>query len=210
MKKALIISILSVFIIFSFSYAQGEKGLLFGINMASLHGSDVSENTDIRTTFAIGFYSTMPINNLLSIRPEIFFSMKGSSRISNYDKNGFKGVYESIFKLNYIEVPVLAVVNSVSFIEFFGGVYVAYFLNGETESKWSTEYNGEKESGSNTGKIKSNEIESLDYGVVAGTAIRLGIFRIGARYSMGIATLYKEDEADVKNSVIQILGGILF
>ena len=210
MKKILIILLFSIFVLFNLSFAQGEKGILFGLNVANLYGDDVSDHADPRTAYAIGFYSTIPLNDMLSIRPELFYSMKGSSSKSSYDEDGYKETSESTIKLNYVEVPVLAVVNLASLIEIFGGAYVAYFLNGETESKWTTEYNGVKESGTNTHKIKSDDIESLDYGIVAGAAVRLGMFRVGARYSVGMATLDKDGKADVKNGMIQLLGGIVF
>lgn len=210
MKKTHVLLILSIFILFNLSFAQGEKGVLFGINVANLHGDDVSDQADARTAYAIGFYSTIPMNDMLSIRPELFYSMKGSSSKSSYDDNGYKETMESTIKLNYVEVPVLAVINLASLIEVFGGAYVAYYLNGETETKWTTEYNGVKDSGTNTHKIKSDDIESLDYGIVAGAAVRLGMFRVGARYSVGMATLDKDGEADVKNGMIQLLGGIIF
>ncbi len=210
MRKTLLSLILSVFVLLNLSFAQGEKGVLFGINVANLHGDDVSENADPRTAYAIGFYSTIPINDLLSIRPELFYSMKGSTSKSSYDMNGYKETWESTIKLNYVEVPVLAVVNLASLIEIFGGAYVAYFLNGETETKWTTDYNGTKDSGTNTDDIKSDDIENLDYGIVAGAAVRLGMFRVGVRYSVGMATLDNDGKADIKNAMIQLLGGIIF
>ena len=209
MKRILIILILSVFVLFNLSFAQ-EKGVLFGINMANFYGDDVSDNAEPRTAYAIGFYSTLPINDLLSIRPELFYSMKGMSLKTEYDMNGYKETWESTLKLNYIEVPVLAVVNLTSLIEIFGGAYVAYFLNGETETKWTTEYNDITDSGSRTDKIESEDIQSLDYGIVAGAAVKFGMFRIGARYSVGMATLDTDGESDVKNTMIQLLGGIVF
>lgn len=210
MKKTLIISFLSVFVLLNLSFAQGEKGLLFGINRANIFGDDVSAHADVRTAYAIGLYSTIPVNDLLSIRPEVFYSMKGTTSKSTDDYNGYTETYESTIKLNYVEVPVLAVINLASLLEIFGGGYVAYYLNGEAESKWSTEYNGVKDSGSDTHKLTSDDVTTWDYGVVAGAAIRLGAFRVGARYSMGMATLDPDGKADVKNGMIQLLGGIIF
>jgi len=210
MKKTLIILTLSIFVLLNLSFAQGEKGVLFGINVANFHGDDVSDHADPRTAYAIGFYSTMPINDMLSIRPELFYSMKGSTSKDTYDMDNYKETFESTIKLNYIEVPVLAVINLAEFIEIFGGAYIAYYLNGETEQKWTTEYNGVKDSGSETNTIESEDISTWDYGVVAGAAVRLGMFRVGARYSVGMATLDPDGDADVKNSMIQLLGGIIF
>ena len=74
-------------------------GFIGGLNLANMGGDDVS-GTDSKTGFAGGGVLNYNFSNVFALQTEVLYTQKGFKE----EENGFT----LKFKLNYIEVPVLA------------------------------------------------------------------------------------------------------
>ena len=74
----------------------GKVGLIVS-NLSSPEGFD----STTKSGFAAGGFVSIGINDLFSIQPEVLFVQKGAKLTEDGD--------EATLKLNYVEVPILAV-----------------------------------------------------------------------------------------------------
>ena len=209
MKKITFLLLLSVFINISYSRDVAEKGVLLGLNVATFR-SDYISNKNMYFALCAGGYAMYALDEQFYIRGELFFSMKGAL-LSKEDIQDEDHEYERSVttKLNYLELPVLGVLNFDNRFELFAGPYVAYFIGGQDEEKITENLNGgSPQTRINVTDISPDDLNNFDFGVIIGGAIRIGITRIEARYSIGFINIY--DETDFKNTMLQVLGGIYF
>src|SRR6478609_10807829 len=96
-------------------------GLKGGINLSNLYNGDVGDE-NLKVGLNLGLMAKMPINNGFAIQPEVIYSSQGS-RI-NYN-NSILGKGEYRFNLNYVQVPVLAVINIGEYFNIHVGPYVS-------------------------------------------------------------------------------------
>ncbi|MEE9190136.1 MAG: porin family protein [Candidatus Neomarinimicrobiota bacterium] len=213
MKKLLILLISLSFVSLTSLTAQ-EFGIKGGVNLGKWTGDDIKEIADeLDEKFDIGYsagaFVSFPLGEMFSVRPEVLYTNNGAQFEGSED--GFAA--KMAIKMNWINIPVLAVYNLTPNIKVFGGPYFDIFLSGAIDVEMS--YLGvsidEKED------IEKDEITSLAYGAVAGAAVGVGKgMELELRYSKGINTLDRKpddwddsfgdyDEADFKPSMIQIL-----
>src|SRR5687767_3367523 len=88
----------------SSGFAQGlTGGVKLGLNVASL---DIEDEDDVefksKTGIIAGAFVGVRVNDMFSIQPEFLFSQKGASLEG--------GGEEGTIKLDFFEIPVLAVV----------------------------------------------------------------------------------------------------
>src|SRR4030095_4562128 len=96
----------------------GVKG---GVNFSNLYVDDVDDE-NMKAGLNLGLFAKIPITKRLSFQPEILYSSKGSK--ITYNNILGSGTYR--FNLNYVEVPLLAVVNIAGPLNLQAGGYVAY------------------------------------------------------------------------------------
>lgn len=163
--------------------AMAQFGIKGGLNFASLNGSD-ADAFDGLTSFHIGLVKEISVFDNLSIQPELLYSTQGA-KIDQPDGD------EDNYKLNYLTLPVLLKFYLNNEFSIHGGPQVAVLL-GETK---------------NVAPIDTN---TFDYGFAAGLeyAITKGFFVQGRYYYGGLTEI--TDDADIKNSVIQLSLGFKF
>lgn len=128
--------------------------------------------------FEAGIFGEFPINRLLAIQPEVVFVQKGGEETS-------QSLGSSSVTLNYIDVPLLLKINAPvdgslqPFI--FGGPYAGYLIEATSDSE------GESQD-------LTEFLNDIHYGIKVGVGLNIGPVLIDARYDMGLANLYKEDE----------------
>lgn len=207
MKEKKIILIAILLLMFSVTiFAQGitAKGFKGGLNIVKFTGSDADIGDEVDPKFAMGFavggFLTYSINNQISIRPEILYSVKGSK----YEEDGLT----LDFTMNYIDIPVLGVISVQKNMSIFAGPYFGMFLSGKVK----IEYGGDSEE-----EDMNKEDYANDFGLVFGGSYDISNnLSIEARYALGLKTFDKEPDdwdssygnyevLDIKNSAIQIM-----
>jgi hypothetical protein len=178
--------------------AQGlSLGIKGGVNMSNVTGSDV-DGTEANMGLAAGAYATIGLMPSIAIQPEILFSQKGWKETGDF----FGVAYEGSYKINYMEIPVLAKIS-------FGAIVKPYVLAGPYfASRLSTSgevtIGGVSASGDIDDLVKSSDM-GLTFGAGVQTPVKLSL---EARYSMGLNSIDDTGlDMDIKNSNISLMVG---
>jgi hypothetical protein len=195
MKKMLIVAVVCSLPFFAQAqeFHGGVKG---GLNLTNLYIDDVSDE-HARLGFHAGVYGQLELGDAFAIQPEILYSSKGTK--AEYDIVGLDG--ENKFKLNYLDVPVLAVFKIGESFEIHAGPYVGFLLN----SKVSTD----GDLGENEDAVDKDNLSDVDFGLSGGVAFGSEQAKLGLRYNYGLVEVADSDAArtllgDAKNSALQL------
>ncbi|WP_022821792.1 porin family protein [Hymenobacter norwichensis] len=178
-------------------------GIKGGFNLADIRGGNRDTYEDALSnlkTYHAGLYAQFGLNDKVSIQPEILFSRKGYDDTQVPLGGGSTTTRET--RLDYIQVPVLFVYNFLDNVSVHVGPQASLLVR-------------VKDAGAEK-SISSAGLHSLDYGVVGGLEARIGPARVGARYDLGLADIYKDSATaarvykDVKNGVFQVYVGVGF
>ncbi|MBI4720357.1 MAG: PorT family protein [Chitinivibrionia bacterium] len=203
MRKGLlsILTLATIFVLIAstsaFAQLTWEVGAKGGLSIADIMGDDVDSTgtTDMRLGFAGGAFVTANINKDFAVRLEALYVQKGA-----------KGDFEDetiTMKLDYIEVPILAVIKLPAAekleVQGFAGVSLAFKMSAKV---------------SDGGEEDIDEyIKGMDYGLTvgAGLAYDLGTAKIlfDGRWTYGLSSIDDTDtEWDVKNSDFLVMAGV--
>lgn len=176
----------------------GFKG---GVNFSNLYIDDVEDN-NVLTGFNVGLFARLPITQTFAIQPELLYTTKGAElEYNNAFVNG-----TSTFKLNYLELPVLLVINVSENFSVHGGPYIAYLIDGQaTNDSQGTLFDVEN-------NLDNDDYNKFDSGVAFGIGYDTDAVGFGVRYSYGLQKVGKERNyngtdytfPDGKNSVINL------
>lgn len=187
--------------------SDSKFGVKGGVNFSNMYVDEVDDN-NVLTGFNIGLFAKVPVTEFFAIQPEISYTGKGSELTYN---NAFV-TGTSKFKLNYIEVPVLAVINITKNINIHGGPYLAYLINAKATNESNiTLFNFEND-------LDADDFNRFDAGLAVGTGFDFDALSLGARYNYGLTKVGKEYNvngntftfADGKNSVLSIYAAFSF
>lgn len=214
--KHILLSIFVLSICVSGVKAQSENsevGIKGSVNFSNLY-SDQVDDQDLRVGIQGGLFFKAGLTDFLAIQPELLFSQKGST--IKYD-NFITGNAEFTTKLNYIEVPVLGVLNITENLNVHAGPYFAYLVNVGVEN------NAEDDSFNFVEDFNEDDFNRVDYGVCLGAALEFDVLRFGARFDYGLAEVGKEQSfsldgsdftsdqfKDLKNATLSVYLGIGF
>ena len=205
-SKFLLASLFLSCIGFTNTYAQDGKsipatiGFKGGINFSNLYTDDVDDQ-NVLTGFNAGLYAKLPITKSFAIQPEIYYTTKGAEL--TYNTLGVNGVAK--FNINYVEVPVLAVINLTENFNIHAGPYAAYMVSGKTTN--------DSNLGSSQSTLDTNDFERFDAGLAAGVGLDFEVLSFGVRYNYGLTKIEKEQSngntyTDAKNSVFNVYVGL--
>jgi hypothetical protein len=178
----------------------GVKG---GINFTNLYVDDVKDE-NMKVGFNLGLFAKLPVTSGLSIQPEILYSVKGSKLTYILSSNEYR------FNLNYVEVPVLAVINVAKNFNIQAGGYTAYLAQANIKRADDDGPNDQ------IADLNEDNFNRLDYGLVGGLGIDVENVTIGARYNYGLREVGKADNfgsqalKNSKNSAISLYIGFGF
>ena len=188
----------------------GVKG---GLNYSNLYIDQVNDEKG-KLGFHAGVFVKAPLSELFAIQPELLYTSAGT-RIARYSNIPFVPDGQINFNLNYIQLPVLAVV-TLGRVNIQAGPYVSYLIganvkNVRVDSKGVPTNGG----GNDTRELSRSDFNSLDYGLAAGIAFDIKGFQVGARYNFGLREVGTSGVAggltkNAKNSVAQLYVGIGF
>jgi len=194
MRKIILATVLTVGILLSANAQKIEFGIKAGVNFASLSG-DGGDGFDGRTSFHIGGILNYEISEKFAIQPELLYSAQGATFDDIFDDNFVDEGDDATFRLDYINIPVLA---DYTFAEGFSaqlGPQFGFNVNSEVE------FNGDTED--------ADGFETFDIGIAGGFQYILeqGVF-FQARYALGLKDIAQD--ADSKNSVLALSVGYKF
>jgi len=177
---------------------ESSWGVKGGVNFATL---DSGEGPDIPFEYRLGLvaggFVTWPIGSHLDIQPEALYSQVGATL-------EVLGV-DSEIKTDYLVTPILVryrLQSSGSGLVLFGGPSLGFKLSAKSVSEFG-DFTSEDDI--------SDEIESVDYGVVFGAGWEAGRLTIDGRYTWGLSNIStREDDPKTQHRVISVLAGVRF
>ncbi|PJJ48573.1 porin family protein [Hymenobacter chitinivorans] len=200
MKRLAAVFLFSVFFAAS---AHAQLGVKAGLNAAVLQGT-VGTDATYQTSYHAGiFYEMKVIDPILSIQPELLYSLQGTERKSDLVN------YRS--KLHYLNLPVLAKV-TLGPVYAEAGPQVGFLLKAREDGVMvvSQEGNGEVQIASND-RSSWNDYKKLDLGFAVGAGVKLPLgFALGARFNAGMNDINKVksvqgvNDPQLKNRVFQV------
>jgi len=181
-------------------------GVKAGLNLASITG-DFTEGIDGRASLHVGVVAEIAISDTFSFQPELIYSSQGAkSTDSDY---GYDEYYEDIYKLDYLNIPLMAKFYVAEGFSLEAGPQIGILLSAKDE--WKETWDGSTDSGSEDLK---DYMSSIDFGLNFGVGYKLDNgLNFGARYNLGLSNVWDDDESDdfsQKNGVFQISAGYLF
>ena len=187
--KKVILSLALVAGIAATANAQARIGLKAGGSLTNLVGSDVS-NASNKLGFHGGLVANLAFSDVLSIQPEVLYSMKGYQDSGNSKNKA---------NLNYIDVPVMLQYNADGLF-FEAGPQVGFIASAKTTD------------GTNDNDIKGL-IRSVDFGYAVGLGYKLESGpMLGLRYNGGITSAFKDianTTVKARNSAFQLYVGYM-
>ena len=200
--------ILILSLIFSISILKGQTsdenkarfGIKAGLNISNMYTKDVQDKNTI-FGFNGGLFLKVPVTSNFAVQPELLYTTKGSELTYNSFVTG-----KASFTLNYVEMPVLAVINLTKIVNIYGGVYISTLTSVVVKNKSDVDlFNFENE-------LKKSDFEMYDWGLVGGAGLDFNKVSLGIRYEYGMKPVGKERSflgqsyrfPDARNSTIQI------
>lgn len=209
------VSLLSAFTIRAFSQEQQTNyesrptpkfGIKGGVNLSNLYADNVNDE-NMKVGGNLGVYAKLPVTHGFSIQPEVLYSNKGAQL--NYN-NALMGSGKYKFNLNYIEVPVLGVVNVAKNFNIHAGAYAAFLTSAKIKNVDNNgDVNGVKE-------LNKDNFQTFDWGLVGGVGFDISNVTLGARYNYGLKEIGKPGSIaeqvvnNAKNSAVSIYVGFAF
>ena len=196
-KSCLAILLLWIFSAAAFAQLGISKGLIGGLNMASLSGADVSSDAKSVTGYAGGLFLEINIPGPLSIEAEALYGMKGS-KITLHN-------YTITDNYTYVDIPVL--------LKYFLPIPAVrtYLYAGPSYSiLLSAKRKTEGSSVTNSDVDVKDALTANDIGAVVGLGVGFSILRVDARYSLGLSTIDKNGTFKMYNRVAAVYVGLEF
>ncbi len=202
MKKSIILAVL-LLVSMGLSFAQPYFGFRGGLNVTNVKITDDDSDeakTDDRYGYHGGLFMQYPLGKYFIIEPSLLYSQRG------YERTIEIPLLEDIktkVNMDYIELPLALKFDiNISDVHIqpavaprIGYAIVTQYLVNEEETDFP------------------NDPILLDYGVDFGLDITfLNQFLIGARYSLGLADIYDDDNEDIttSNNGLMISLGVMF
>lgn len=110
--------------------AQNFSGkLILGVNGSQIDGDGMSGYYQAGLVFGAG--ARFPVNEKLSLGPEIMYSQKGSR--ASFDQVTKLGYPRIIYRLNYVDLPIVAEYKVQPSMHIEGGLSFGYLLNAKLD-----------------------------------------------------------------------------
>ena len=181
------------------TYAQHAVGSInlqpkIGVNIANV---TETKDTDPRVGLAAGLEAEYQVSDIFSLSAGAIYSMQGAKQEYSVLKQTFKHTY----KLDYINVPIMANVYVTKGLAVKLGVQPGFLVSSTTKAEANT-FLG---TGSSTNDIKA---KSVDFSIPVGISYEYNNFQLDARYNWGLTKVFENYKN--KNSVFQITLGYKF
>lgn len=140
----------------------------------------------------VGAHATIRLNNWIEFQPEALYTRKGLNWV--YPREGV-----STLELDYVDVPLLITLTSRSGRGLFvlAGPSVNFNIRARVKND-ATDFD-----------FKDN-IEEVEFGLVAGAGVRTAHFVVEGRWMEGLTNTYKEAARSYQNRGVAVLAGVRF
>ena len=221
--RSKILLLLFVFSISTFLLnAQVTKGIRAGVTFSNWRGDatntindlvDVTNGilkTESKTGFFAGGFVQIPLSDMVSIEPGVYYAQKGYTLRGNYsiDKLNFLGVNASA-KVNshYIDIPVVLNVKPVKGLELFAGPQLSYLA----KSDLRIDAGALGISFFNKTLDMTDQMNRVDIGLTGGIGYTFNNgFNVSASYDHGLSKLDKNDNFEAYNETFKVGVGFKF
>ena len=212
LKKSFLLIIISLCCFGITANAQlPQFGVKAGLNLANVIAKGGGESPfpgkELKLGFVAGAFMTYEILPLISVQPEVLFSMKGTKGSAETNVP-----YDYTQTYNYIEIPIFLKLNLplgpvVPFnANFFAGPDFAFNV---ASNEKITAQGGP--GGSLTLDTK-DVTQNFDFNLVAGAGLGFDVgpttLGLELRYTFGTGSLAKPNEGDLRNSVFAVMASI--
>ncbi len=183
--------------------AQVGFGITGGVNFANIGGADVTTSPQSLTGFTGGIYLDLDIPFLLSIQPEVLYSMKGYKQSGTITILSTSYSMSATANLNYLEIPVL-IKYSFPVPVLKPSLFVGPSMGILLSAKSKVDVTGQPTQESD---IKSSTT-STDWGLVVGASANILVVNVSARYTLGLTSLDKQNGLKMYNRVFSLMIGV--
>lgn len=184
MNKMLLLGAVSMLTVTSLKAQEITSGIKGGLTLSNLYiDRDELDDENARMGFHAGFFSQIMFAETFGLQPEFLFTTKGTEA-------KYEGMFDQTvnFNMNYIDIPLFAVLRPVEVLEIYAGPYIGFMLN--SNIKYSGALDGDDE-------LDRDHFNTLDYGVAGGVALNFGGVQAGARYYVGLQELADSDASNL-------------
>src|SRR5688500_2493748 len=145
MKKHILLVFSIVVSTLTFAQVNISGGIRAGISHAGMHGDAVKNldklldfadgmiTTGNRTGFFAGTYATIPVTDMISLEPALYYSQKGYELKGALNVKGMEFLNANAkaqLQSHYVDMPVLLKAN-ISGLQLFAGPQVSYLLQAD-------------------------------------------------------------------------------
>jgi hypothetical protein len=200
MKK---ITFITLLVLFSISYVNAQDikyGVKGGLNLSSV-STNTQGDTKSKLGVHLGGVAEISLNDKFSLQPELLFSTQGAKiEFEGDDFIYFDGDKET-WKLNYINIPVMAKYYVKDNFSLEAGPQIGFLLSAKLDYDYVESDNWEAESGKEDIK---DQLKGTDFALNFGTGYDLNEnMSIGIRYSVGLSNIAKNSFSELKNNILQ-------
>ena len=196
-KLGILILLISVLSFTAQAQIGISKGLIGGVNMATIGGSDASGDAQSVNGFAGGLFLELNIPGPFSIEAEGLYSQKGSKYSAT--------ITTVTDTYTYADIPI--------FLKYhfpFPAVKPYIYAGPSYSILLSANRRTEVANASSVDTDVKSVLAASDVGAVVGIGVRFAIIRIDARYNLGLSTIDKSGSLKVYNRVASLYAGIEF
>lgn len=169
-----------------------------GMNVADLTKTDGS---DARIGLALGAEAEYQLTDLFSLTGGVMYSQQGTKASGDMEFDDFSVDGTVTFKLDYINVPILANVYVAKGLAVKLGVQPGFLVNDQMKIK-AMGHSVTKDLPSSAG------VKTFDFSIPVGVSYEYKNVQLDARYNWGLTNVAKD--GDAKNSVFQFTLGYKF
>lgn len=222
MKKQILLLIVTVSSFATFAQTNVSFGVKAGLTSASMRGDAVNSlnnlldfadgriTTNNRTGFFAGGYASIPLSELISVEPGLYYTQKGYELRGDLGIKGLEFIganAKATLQSDYIDIPILLKANLGGGLQLFAGPQVSYLTQSQLKtSAGLLGFNVFK----NTTDATS-QFNRWDMGVTAGAAYQFkGGFNISAAYDYGLSKVDANKSVNGYTNAIKIGIGIAF
>jgi hypothetical protein len=192
-----------------------QVGIKGGVGIATMSqegegfsNEDVDRNSIL--TPVVGLTFDLNVSDMFTIQPELLYTQLGTK--NTYDLLGIRN--ESSYRINYLELPVLAKLQlgnadreGVGFYVA-AGPWVGYALNGKSQFKSTTDGNTLLDIDRELTFDDEDDTRRLNYGMVGAAGLTFGRVGLDLRYNYGLNNLLDADADNTNDNkpVLQTRG----